>query len=63
MNLATILAASAEIGLMPKIIFWILLLLWGIGAFGFYNNPNVLRGTVLVQIILFGILGFFLFGF
>ena len=33
MNTLIILAAS-EPTLMPKIIFWILLILWAIGAFG-----------------------------
>lgn len=49
--------------IMVKIIFWILLLLWGIGAFGFRENPNWVRGNSLVILILLGILGYYTFGF
>lgn len=49
--------------LMLKIIFWLLLILWGIGNFGFGDNPTIVRGTSLVLIILFAILGFYTFGF
>jgi hypothetical protein len=67
MNLLTILAQYArhEGGdlTMPRIIFWLLLILWAIGSFGWRDNPNVVRGTSAVQIILFGVLGFYLFGF
>jgi hypothetical protein len=48
---------------MPRIIFWLLLILWAIGHYGFGDNPQVSRGTSLVLIILFAILGFYLFGF
>jgi hypothetical protein len=65
MNLLTILAQVSSRGdlTMPRIIFWLLLILWAIGSFGWRDNPNVVRGTAAVQIILFGILGFYLFGF
>ena len=66
----TCLAAvgAGEASLMLKVIFWLLLLLWAIGAIGFVNpaNPNypqIVRGTNIVLIILFGILGFYTFGF
>jgi hypothetical protein len=48
---------------MPKIIFWILLILWAIGTFPNWNNPNVVRATGVIQIILFGILGYYTFRF
>lgn len=57
------LAQQHTIGLMPKIIFWILLILWGIGSFGWHDNPRVVRGTNLVLVILFGVLGYYTFGF
>ena len=65
MNLISLLAigSTGEAPLMLKIIFWLLLILWGIGNFGFHDNPNVVRGTSLVLIILFAILGFYTFGF
>lgn len=49
--------------IMPKIIFWLLLILWAIGTFPKWENENVLRGTALIQIILFGILGYYTFSF
>jgi hypothetical protein len=59
---------NPEASLMLKVIFWLLLLLWAIGAIGFVNpaNPNypqIVRGTNIVLIILFAILGFYTFGF
>lgn len=53
---------------MLIIIFWLLLLLWAIGALGFVNPanpnyPNVVRGTNIVIVILFAILGYYAFGF
>ena len=48
---------------MLKIIFWLLLILWAIGALGFYDNPRIVRGTNGVLIILFAILGYYTFGF
>lgn len=48
---------------MLKIIFWLLIILWAIGVLGFYDNPRVVRGTNIVLIILFSILGFYVFGF
>lgn len=68
MNHVLFLAANSEASLMLKVIFWLLLLLWAIGAIGFVNpaNPNypqIVRGTNIVLIILFAILGFYTFGF
>ena len=65
MNTTTLAFINSEAGapLMAKVIFWLLLILWGIGNFGFAGNPNVVRGTSLVLIILFAILGFYTFGF
>jgi hypothetical protein len=48
---------------MPRIIFWLLLILWALGSFGWRDNPNIVRGAAAVQILLFAILGFYLFGF
>lgn len=60
----TLLAFTDSAALtMPRIIFWLLLILWAIGSFGFPGNPNVVRGSTAVMLILFGILGFYLFGF
>lgn len=63
--LADTIERNSNVGapLMLKIIFWILLILWAVGNFGFHDNPNVVRGTGLVLIILFAILGFYTFGF
>lgn len=61
--LLPILAVVESAPLMPRIVFWLLLILWAIGSFGFHDNPVVVRGTNLVLIILFGILGYFTFGF
>lgn len=49
--------------IMLKIIFWLLLLLWGIGAFGYRENPRFIVGSTVLLIILFGILGYFVLGF
>lgn len=62
MNLLPILAATAA-PLMFKIIFWLLIILWAIGSFGFHDNPVWVRGSNVLLIILFSILGFFVFGF
>jgi hypothetical protein len=48
---------------MPRIIFWLLLILWALGSFGWRDNPNIVRGAAAVQILLFSILGYYLFGF
>lgn len=56
-------AVSGDAPLMLKIIFWLLLILWAIGALGFYDNPRIVRGTNGVLIILFAILGYYTFGF
>jgi hypothetical protein len=60
--LATILAVG-DAPIMLKIIFWILLVLWAIGVFGFADNPAILRASNGLLIVLFAILGFFVFGF
>jgi uncharacterized membrane protein YhdT len=64
MNTELILAAGAgDPPIMIKIIFWVLIILWAIGAFGFYDNPNWVRGSNILLILLFSILGYFTFGF
>lgn len=60
---AIIVAQHSQAPVMLKVIFWILLLLWAIGSFGWRDNPNVVRGTGLVMAILFGILGYYTLGF
>ncbi len=62
MNYLPILAAT-DAPVMLKIIFWLLLILWAIGALGFHDNPVWVRGSGVLLIILFAILGFFVFGF
>ena len=61
--IAQYVPAAHGAGLMPKVIFWILLILWGIGVFPKWENENVVRGAALIQVILFAILGYYLFGF
>jgi len=64
MNTLLLLAQLHEGGsIMPKIIFWLLLILWAIGTFPKWENDNVVRGAALIQIILFGILGYYTFSF
>lgn len=58
----TILAVT-EAPMMLKIIYWLLIILWAIGAFGWHDNPNWARGSNILLIILFSILGFYVFGF
>lgn len=48
---------------MAKIIFWLLLLLWAIGVFGWHDNPVWVKGSNILLIVLFAILGWFTFGF
>lgn len=53
---------------MLIIIFWILLLLWLIGAFDFVpathpSYPVIVRGRNVVLLVLFAILGYYTFGF
>lgn len=60
---ALIAAATGQVPLMLKIIFWILLLLWGLGGFAWRENPNWIRGNALVMVILLAILGYYTFGF
>lgn len=55
--------ATVEAPLMFKIIFWILIILWAIGALGFADHPYWIRGQGIILIILFSILGFYVFGF
>jgi hypothetical protein len=62
------LLAISDTPIMVKIVFWMLLILWAIGALGFVNPanpnyPNIVRGTNILLIILFAILGFYTFGF
>lgn len=59
----TVIAQSGGGSVMPKIIFWLLLILWAIGTFPKWENDNVVRGATLIQIILFGILGYYTFSF
>lgn len=54
---------STDAPIMAKIIFWLLIILWAIGALGFATNPTVVRGTNVLLIVLFAILGYFVFGF
>lgn len=61
-QLIPILAAS-DAPIMLKIVFWLLLILWAIGAFGLHDNPVWVRGSNILLIILFGILGFYVLGF
>lgn len=65
MNAFLILAdfASRPAPLMLKIIFWILLILWAIGSFGWAENPRWVRGSSILLIVLFSILGLYTFGF
>lgn len=64
-TLALLLLAvtNADAPLMLKIIFWLLIILWAIGSFGWHDNPNWVRGSNVLLIILFAILGFYTFGF
>jgi len=50
---------------MLIIIYWILILLWAIGAFWAnpQTYPNVVKGSNVVMLILFSIIGYYLFGF
>ncbi len=61
-NLAPLLAVG-DAPLMLKIIFWLLIILWAIGSFGWHDNPAWVRGSSILLIILFSILGFYAFGF
>jgi hypothetical protein len=56
-------AVAHGAGLMPKIIFWLLLILWAISAIPKWENESVVKGGAVIQIILFAILGYYLFGF
>lgn len=61
--LQTQFLAVADAPLMLKIIFWLLIILWAIGTFGWHDNPNWARGSSVLLIVLFSILGFYTFGF
>jgi hypothetical protein len=63
MNTLLLAATATDAPVMVKIIFWILIILWAIGTFGFAANPNWVRGSSVLLIILFSILGFYTFGF
>lgn len=54
---------ASEPPIMAKIVFWLLIILWAIGAIGFHDNPNWVRGSSVVLIVLFAILGWYVFGF
>lgn len=58
-----IAAGNADAPLMLKIIFWLLIILWTIGSFGWHDNPAWVRGSNILLIILFSILGYYTFGF
>lgn len=62
-TLALILAAASSAPAMLVILYWILIILWAIGSFGFRDNPRWGMGSNIVLIILFAILGFYVFGF
>lgn len=63
MNATLLTAVSSDAPMMLKIIYWLLLILWAIGAFGFRENPRFVMGSNVLLIILFAILGFYVFGF
>lgn len=63
MNSLLLAVANSEAPIMVKIIFWILIILWAIGTFGWHDNPNWARGSSVLLIILFSILGYYTFGF
>lgn len=62
-SIIPVLAQSSGAPIMVKIIFWILIILWAIGSFGWHDNPNWVRGSNVLLIILFSILGYYTFGF
>lgn len=55
--------AVTDAPIMVKIVFWMLIIFWAIGAIGFYANPNWQRGSNALLIVLFSILGYYTFGF
>lgn len=59
----TAILAVGQTPLLLVILFWILLILWAIGAVGYHDHPNFVRGGGLVLIILLAILGYGVFGF
>jgi len=70
MNTLFLATTSQQAPAMLIIIFWILLILWALGAIGgsFLEpaNPNYARfqrGSGVVMLILFAILGYYVFGF
>ena len=64
-HLSLAVSRVADAPPMLIIIYWILILLWAIGAF--WANPttypNVVKGSNVVMLILFSIIGYYLFGF
>ena len=65
MNIIEPLLATggSEAPIMLKIIFWVLVILWGLGGIAWRDNPNWIRGNSVVAVILFAILGYYTFGF
>lgn len=61
--ISTLAATAGDAPLMLKIIFWLLLILWAIGAIGYPTNTNVVRANSLMIVVLLAILGFYTFGF
>lgn len=65
--LPLILAATNDTPLMLKVVYWLLVILWAVGAISTATsatpNPAVVRGTNGVLIVLFAILGYVSFGF
>lgn len=63
MNSLIILAALVQAPAMAIIVFWLLIILCAIGSVGFSGNPVVVRTNTVVILILFAILGYYVFGF
>lgn len=65
-DLFTILAAT-DTPLMLKVVYWLLVILWAVGAISVSGNPTpnpaIVRGTTGVLLVLFAILGYVTFGF
>ncbi len=58
-----LIAVATEAPIMIKIIFWILIILWALGAFFAGDNPRWVQGSKGLLIVLFAILGYYTFGF
>lgn len=61
--ITSLAAVAGDAPLMLKIIFWLLIILWAIGSFGWHDNPAWVRGSNILLIVLFSILGYYTFGF